>query len=363
MPSTPVDPLTQLLLDLCAMPCVTGEEGPIADWLADRYAARGDVVIRVGNSIVAAPPEQEGDDRPTVLLVGHTDVVPPTEDDLIPRVEGDLLVGRGASDMKSGLAVAMDAFEDDALRRGGYRLVLVGYAGEEGPHDGNELRAVLEAVPGLADASLALVLEPTDLRVQLGCMGALHAEVTFPGQAAHSARPWQGDNALSRAGAWLSGWRDRQPVDVDVDGLVYREVTSPTQAWTGNARNVIPAAFTVNVNHRFAPDKSLDEAEAQLRTLIAGMGPADGAEVVVTDRAPACPPSRTDPVVEAFITAAGAEVAPQQSWTDVARFAAVGVPALNYGPGITSQSHQRGEHVPIANLAPAREALGRFLRG
>jgi succinyl-diaminopimelate desuccinylase len=150
-------------------------------------------------------------------------------------------------------------------------------------------------------------------------------------------------------------------VDVDVDGLTYREVTNPTQAWTANARNVIPGSFTVNVNHRFAPDKSLEEAEAQLRALVTQVGPAEGAEVVVTDRAPACPPSRTAPIVEAFIAAADATVAAQQSWTDVARFAELGVPALNYGPGITSQSHQRGELVPVANLVPAREAVGRFL--
>ncbi|HUG83439.1 MAG TPA: M20/M25/M40 family metallo-hydrolase, partial [Euzebya sp.] len=132
----PPDPLTALLLELCAMPCVTGEEGPIADWLADRYAARGDMALRVGNSIVVAPPEAEGDERPTVLLVGHIDVVPPTPDDLVARIEGDLVVGRGSSDMKAGVAVGMHAFEDEGLRAGPYRLALVAYAGEEGPHEG-----------------------------------------------------------------------------------------------------------------------------------------------------------------------------------------------------------------------------------
>jgi succinyl-diaminopimelate desuccinylase len=360
-----MDDLTELLLDLCRMPCTTGEEGPIADWIADRYARRGDVVLRVGHSVVATPPQEEGDVRPTVLLVGHTDVVPPTDDDLEPRVEGDRLVGRGASDMKAGLAVAMHALEDEALRRGPHRLVLVAYAGEEGPHDGNELADVLQAVPGLADAALAVVLEPTDLEVQLGCMGALHAEVTFPGRAAHSARPWQGDNALTAAGTWLTAVHGRPPVDVEVDGLVYQEVTSPTQAWTANARNVIPGSFTVNVNHRFAPDKSLAEAEADLRSIVAfaTTPQTTGLHIEVVDRAPACPPSRTHPLVGAFVAATGARVTPKQAWTDVARFAEIGVPALNYGPGLTAQAHQAGEHVPIANLAAAREALALFLRG
>ena len=350
------DHLTQLLLDLCAMPCVTGDEGPIADWVADRYASRGDVVVRVANSIVAAVPEEAGDDRPLVLLVGHLDVVPPTPDDITPRIEGDLVVGRGTSDMKAGLAVAMDAFEDDALRDGPYRLVLVAYGGEEGGVDDNELRQVLTAVPGLTEAALAIVLEPTDLQVQLGCMGALHAEVTIAGQAAHSARPWHGHNALTAAGEWLAGWHERPPTDVTVDDLLFREVTSPTQAWTGNARNVIPGSFTVNLNYRFAPDKTLAEAEAVLREQIGDVG-----EVVITDRSPACPPSRDAEVVQAFVAAVDAEIAPKQAWTDVARFAEVGVPALNYGPGLGAQAHQRGEYVPIANLAPAREALGRFL--
>lgn len=351
------DPLTQLLLDLCAMPCVTGDEGPIADWVADRYASRGDVVMRVANSVVAAvPQERDADDRPLVLLVGHLDVVPPTEDDIEPRIEGDLVIGRGTSDMKAGVAVAMDAFEDQALRDGPYRLVLVAYGGEEGGVDDNELRQVLAAVPGLTDAALAIVLEPTDLQVQLGCMGALHAEVTFRGQAAHSARPWHGHNAVTAAGEWLAGWHERPPVDVTVDGLVFREVISPTQAWTDNARNVIPAAFTVNLNYRFAPDKSLEEAEAVLREQIGDVG-----DVVITDRSPACPPSRDAATVEAFVAAVDAEVTPKQAWTDVARFAEVGVPALNYGPGLGAQAHQRGEYVPIANLAPARAALARFL--
>ena len=348
--------LTELLVELCNMPCVTGSEGPIADWLADRYASRGDVVIRVANSVVAAPPEREGDDRPTVLLVSHTDVVPPTDDDIAARVEGDRVVGRGTSDMKSGMAVSMDAFEDQALRDGPYRLVLIGYAGEEGPHDGNELRQVLEAVPGLTHAALAIVLEPTDLEVQLGCMGSLHAAVTIEGQAAHSARPWHGDNAVTKAGEWLQELRTWQPEDVVVDDLTYREVANPTQAYTSNARNVIPGSFTVSINYRFAPDKDAAGAEAAIRSRIGDVG-----SVEIREIAPSCPPNRADDLVVAFTEAAEAVIAPKQAWTDVARFAEVGIPALNYGPGLTAQAHQRGEYVPIANLQPARDALGRFL--
>jgi succinyl-diaminopimelate desuccinylase len=356
--------LGNLLLELLAMPCVTGEEGPIASWLEERYGQRGDRVRRAANSVVVG--ETSGD-RPTVLLVGHTDVVPPTPQDLTPRREGELIVGRGASDMKAGLAVAMDAFEDPDLRQGPYNLVLVAYAGEEGAHAGNELGPVLVAMPDLTTAGLAVVLEPTDLQVQLGCMGALHAEVTVAGRAAHSARPWQGANALTAAGELLTELHTMQPQEISVDGLAFLEVFTATRAWTGpptsqggglGARNVVPDAFTVNINYRFAPDKDLDEAEARVAALVAGRG-----AVEIVDRAPAGRPRRDAPLVAAFVAATAATVEPKQAWTDVARFSEVGVPALNYGPGLTAQAHQAGEHVPETNLLQARDALGRFLAG
>lgn len=348
--------LTPLLLDLLAMPCVTGEEGPIADWLAARYTALGEDTLRVGHSLVVGSFD---DPRPLVLLVGHTDVVPPTEADLHPRVEQGVVYGRGASDMKAGLAVGMDCFEDAALRDGPYNLVLVAYAGEEGAHDGNELGPLLAAHPELARAALAIVLEPTDLSVQLGCLGAMHAEITFRGQAAHAARPWQGENALSKAGAFLTELHQRPPEDIEVDGLVYREVVTPTRAWTEpvrEARNVVPDRFTINCNYRFAPGKSVADAEAALRELV-----GDRAEVTIVDRAPAGAPSRSAPLVETFLGAVGAAVEAKQAWTDVARFTEVGVPALNYGPGLTAQAHQAGEHVPERHLDDARQALARFL--
>jgi succinyl-diaminopimelate desuccinylase len=347
--------LEDLLLELLAMPDVTGDEDRIATWFAARYAERGEAVQRVGHSVVVGDLD---DPRPTVLLVGHLDVVPPTDADREPRREGERIVGRGASDMKSGLAAGMAVFEDPALRGGARNLVLVGYAGEEGPHEANELGAVLTAVPALSGAALAIVLEPTDLEVQLGCLGALHAEVAFLGRAAHSARPWHGENALTKAGAFLAELHERGPADLDVDGLTYREVFTATGAWTDNARNVVPARFVVNVNYRFAPDKTLEEAEAAVRALV-----GDRAEVTIVDRAPAARPFASDPEVRAFTAAVGAAVQPKQAWTDVARLAEVGVPALNYGPGLTAQAHQAGEHVPRANLHEAASALRRYLGG
>jgi len=343
--------LADLLLDLLRVPSVTGSEAALADLLQSRLEAGRHAVRRIGDSLVASRRAPDGAD--TVLLVAHLDTVPPTPEDASPRVEGDRVIGRGASDMKAGLAVALDAFEAGSPTHG---LVLIAYAREEGAHADNELGAVLEAVPELAAADLAVVLEPTDLEVQLGCTGVLQAVVSFSGRAAHSARPWQGRNALTAAGALLTELDALAPRDVVVDGLVYRDVVVATQGWTSNARNVVPDRFTLNLNHRFAPDRTLDQAEERVRELV-----AERADVTVVDRAPPAPPSRSAPLVEEFIGAAKATVQPKQAWTDVGRFAQLGVPALNYGPGLTGQAHQAGEWVPAANLEVAREALRRFL--
>jgi succinyl-diaminopimelate desuccinylase len=262
--------------------------------------------------------------------------------------------------MKAGLAVAMDLFEDRGLRSGPVQLQLVAYAGEEGPHEGNELAPVLDEMPELTDAALGIVLEPTDLEVQLGCMGGLHARVQVPGRAAHSARPWQGRNAVTAAAPLLAELGRLQPRERTVDGLAFRDVVTVTQAWTENAHNVVPERFTINVNYRFAPDRSIAQAESELRAMIDRMA---GVPVVVdvVDRAPPAPPNRAHPYVQALIAAADGRVTAKQAWTDVARLAALGVPALNYGPGLTSQAHQAGEHVPVDNLHHARAVLAEFL--
>lgn len=380
--------LTRRLLDLLATPHTSGTEGPLADHLEQRYLDAGEVVRRAGNSLViggsapadattqrpGAPGDRWSGARPLVLLVGHIDVVPPTDDDRTPRVthhdDQEVVIGRGASDMQSGNVVAMRVFEDAALRtESPYELALVLYAGEEGPADGNELRSLLRAAPWLADAMLAIVLEPTDGDVELGCLGGLHALVRFHGQQAHSARPWHGRNALTMAGELLAELDQDHVHDVEVDGIAYRDVWSATQAWTTGLgpetdrddlpfRNVIPATFTLNLNLRFAPSRGLDAAEQELRERV---GSRADIEVEIVDRAPPAPPHRRTPIVEAFVAAVGAPVAGKQAWTDVARFAEFGVPALNYGPGLTAQAHQRGEFVPVDALVDADRRLRRFL--
>lgn len=362
------DDLVARLIEHCGYVCVTGEEGPIADEVATRYLDRGESVARVGNSVVVGRPSGT---RPLVLLVGHLDVVPPTDDDLEPvlstREDTEVVVARGSSDMKAGNVIAMRAFEDAQLRaESPYELALVLYGGEEGPADGNELRDVLAEVTWLREASLAIVLEPTDGQVQLGCLGGLHALLTFQGQQAHSARPWHGRNALTSAGSFLAELDADHMLDVEVDGVAYRDVWSATQAWTDGlgpgqqappVRNVIPGTFMVNLNLRFAPSRDLQTAAAELRKRI-----GDRAQVEIIDRSPPAPPRLDEPVVRTFVDQIDAEVAGKQAWTDVARFAEINVPALNYGPGLTAQAHQRGEYVQVDAMVDASIRLERFLR-
>lgn len=348
--------LTRRTVELCGRLSVTGDEAALADALAAEHA--GDRVARVGDSLVIGAQ----DSRPLVLLVGHLDVVPPSDAERTPHVVvhggTEVVVGRGASDMKGGVAVA-EALHAGMGDTSPFATVLVLYAGEEGPDEGNQLRQVLAEVPWLREAALAVVLEPTDLEVQAGCLGGLHAELTFRGRAAHSARPWLGDNALHRAGSFLTELDSRAPRDVDVSGVTYRDVWVATRAWTPQeARNVVPDAFVVNLNLRFAPDRTLDQAEQELRDLV-----GDRATVRIVDRAPPALPRLDDPLVARLVEAVAAPVTAKQAWTDVARLAQAGVPAVNYGPGLTAQAHRSGEYVPVDNLVSAYSGLARFLSG
>lgn len=345
-------PLIETLVEFVDIPSVTGHEEAIAAALESRLSQVAPV-RRIGNSVVVGDPSA----RPYFAFYGHTDTVP-EQGNGSAVIDGDRVRGLGTSDMKAGLAVMAHLLEDAELATGPYGLVGVFYDKEEGPADENGLERVLDEAPELLDAELSIVLEPTDLRVEVGCNGALNAEVTFVGAAAHSARPWFGENAVTKAGRWLAELHDREPESFIIDGLEFREVFSVTRAWGGIANNVIPARFTLNLNHRFPPVFSLDDAEARLREVAA---PAD--EVVIKDAAPAGAVATDDPHVARLEAIVGDRRTAKQGWTDVARLTARGLTALNYGPGESGQAHQATESVPAVNLDIAYNVLRRFLLG
>ena len=346
---TLVDTLTWLV----DIPSVTGKEGPLCEALTARLGAayKEDEIRRIGNSLVVGPRTS----RPLVLLVGHIDTVP-RQGQGPARIDGDRIFGLGTSDMKSGVAVMVHLLEDRSVRNGPYDVVGVFYDAEEGPHAKNGLEPVLQRLPWLAEADFAVVTEPTDLELQLGCQGLINATVRFEGKAAHSARPWLGENAVTRAGAWLAGLHRREPDPHEVGGLTFYEVFSVTRAAAGVANNVIPATFELNLNYRFAPHRTRAGARARLAEITEAADAVDVQECV--DGAPV---PEGNPFLDRLIQIADAAVTPKQAWTDVARLARYGIPAVNYGPGETAQAHQATESVPIANLDPAYRSLRRFL--
>ena len=344
--------LADLLEQLVNIPSVTGSEQEIVEWIGRRLAAARGEVVRHGLSLVWRAPRQG---RPLIVLAGHTDTVPPQGNARARRV-GDDLVGLGATDMKAGVAVMLALAESLAPESLGCDLACVFYDAEEGPAARNGLKRVLAESPWLADASLAVILEPTALAVEMGCNGILNVEVRVPGVAAHAARPWQGKNAVAEGAAWLAEITRYPVTSARVQGLEYRETLQVTMLSAGTARNVIPAEMLVNLNHRFTPDRTIEQAIAKLQARV----PAHFRFEVV-DQAPPGAVCVEHPEVQRFVRQSRAPVAGKQGWTDVARFTAAGIAAFNYGPGIPDLCHRADESCPIPNLGVAYDQLAAFL--
>lgn len=349
------DALTDLLETLVNLRSETGQEAEIAEWVTARLrgVGRGEI-LRSGNAVVWRG-AQRG--RPLVVLAGHLDTVPAQGNERARRADGKLY-GLGSTDMKAGDAVMLaiaESLDPDALR---FDLALVFYDAEEGPAVANGLGRLMGEMPWLRDARVAVLLEPTDLKVELGCNGVLNAEVRVSGVSAHSARPWTGVNAVERAAPWLVEITKVAPVARTIHGVQFVETLQVTTLRAGRARNVVPDELVVNLNHRFTPGTSADVAARALRARV----PAEF-EFEVVDRAESGAVCLDVPEVREFVDRFALEIAGKQGWTDVARFTAAGIPAFNFGPGVPELAHQRDEHCPIANLEPAYRRLADWLGG
>ena len=350
--------LTRALVDV---PSVSGTEEHLADLVEAALRGLGGLEVeRLGNAVLA----RTNLDLPSrVVLAGHLDTVP-IADNVPSRLDGDLLYGCGTTDMKAGDAVMLRL----AGRFGvpgaipAHDLTFVFYDNEEVDSALNGLGRVARERRGWLYGDLAVLLEPTDGEIEAGCQGTMRAVIDVPGRRAHSARSWLGVNAIHGAAgilAVLSAYRARE---VDIDGCHYREGLNAVRIDGGVAGNVIPDACRVEVNFRYAPDRDEDAAEAHLREVLAD-AVAAGAVLTVVDNAGGALPGLSEPAAAEFIAAVGRPARAKLGWTDVARFAAFGIPAVNYGPGDPQLAHTREEHVVVDRLQPAEDALTAYLSG
>ena len=341
--------LTAALIDI---PSESHDEARLADLVEG--ALRGQVhltVERLGNTVVARTSLGRAE---RVLIGGHLDTVP-SAGNLPHSLDGDLLYGLGACDMKGGVAVALKLAH--GMTEPTRDVTYVFYEGEEVASEFNGLQHLADQRPELLQADLAILMEPSDAGIEAGCQGTIRVDVRIPGVRSHSARSWMGVNAVHQAAEVLGRLRDYVPARPVVDGLEYREGLNAVGIRGGIAGNVIPDECVVTVNYRFAPDRTLGQAIEHVR------GVFEGYEVKVVDEAPAARPGLDRPAARDFVAAVGSTPRPKFGWTDVARFAALGVPALNFGPGDPSLAHAANEHVPIAQLRSCLAQLERWLTG
>lgn len=349
--------LLQRTADLVAVPSVSLDEGRLADEVeAELRGVTGLVVERIDDNVVART--QLGRSL-RLVLAGHLDTVPPNGN-AEPRLDGDVLWGLGAADMKGGLAVMLELAR--SVPEPAVDVTWVFYTAEEIAAVHNGLGHLFRDRPDLVTGDVALLMEPTGGAIEAGCQGSMRVVVTLAGRRAHTARPWMGRNAIHRAGpllTLLAGYEPRRPV---LDGCEFREAIEAVAIEGGVAGNVVPDRVAISVNLRVAPDRTASAAEAALREMLAGVLEPDD-DLKVVDVAEGAPPAMTHPLLVALRDRNDLQVRAKLGWTDVARFAAAGIPAANFGPGDSTLAHTPEERVDRASLDAAYAALADLLKG
>ena len=346
--------VVELTRTICDIESVSGNETELAD--AIETALRGFdhlEVIRDGDAIIARTNLGRAK---RVVIAGHIDTVPVAENLPVKFLQFEreqVLWGRGTVDMKAGVAVQLKLAA--TITEPNVDVTWVFYDHEEVDAALNGLGRISRNRPELLNAQFAVLCEPSSAQVEGGCNGTMRATVTTRGLKAHSARPWMGENAVHKMGEVLVKLAAHTPDEVEVDGLVYRESLNAVMASGGIATNVIPDEYQLTVNYRFAPSKSAADAEAHLREFFAGH------ELEVVDVAEGARPGLDLPEAAAFVAAVGSTPKPKYGWTDVARFSALGIPAVNFGPGDPNKAHADDENVPVSQIYACETALAKWL--
>ena len=339
--------LTATLVDV---PSVSGDEKVLADAVEEALRALRHLDVERDDNVVLARTNLGRARR--VVLAGHLDTVP-IADNVPSRLDGETLWGCGTSDMKSGLAVMLRAAA--LLSSPAHDLTFVFYDCEEIEAERNGLGRLARERPEVLLADLAILLEGTNGGIEAGCQGTLRAEISVDGVRAHSARSWLGVNAIHRAGEVLRRLEAYSAREVDIDGCVYREGLNAVRISGGVAGNVVPDSCVVTVNFRFAPDRTVEAAFEHVRSVF------DGYPVSLVDAAPGALPGLAEPAAAEFARAVGATPVAKYGWTDVARFAELGIPAVNFGPGDPNLAHKRDENVNVVTIRECERALLAYL--
>ena len=344
--------LVELTMDLCNLESVSGSEKQLADAIERALALPHLRVLRDGNAVVAST----NSGKPRVLIAGHIDTVPvannlPSQLHHFEREQ--VIVGRGSVDMKGGVAVMLKLASELVNPR--YDISWIFYDNEEVDSSKNGLGRLAQNHPELLKGEFAILCEPTSALVEGGCNGTLRALIKTKGVKAHSARPWMGENAIHKATPILQKLSAFEPQTIAVDGLEYRESLNAVSIKAGIAGNVIPDLCEVEINYRFAPSKNAQAAKAQIEELFSGF------EIEFVDVAEGARPGLDTELARQFLAATATTARPKYGWTDVARFSALGIPAINFGPGDPSLAHADNENLPVGHLFDVEKGLRSWL--
>ena len=342
-----LDKLTQ---ELIVIESVTGDENKILDFI-EEYLQNSEFsgeIIRNNGGIIAYYPSSES----SIALVGHVDTVPIDPNQVFIN-DASKIYGRGSVDMKSGIAVMLEV-----LTKNFKDVLAVFYTAEEGPMVNNGLELLMPILKNDFNLEFAVILEPTNGEVQLGCLGSANADLQINGKSAHSARPWMGENPIFKLSEVINFIHDNEIEEHSIDGLLFKQIITATTISGGSANNVIPSYVNLNINFRFLPTQNEVEAAKFLIDTFSKYG-----DIKIKNTSNGALPNLQSQKVKDFISITGTEVTPKQAWTDIARFTKENIPAVNYGPGNPLLAHSPDEFVNTNQIVESYELIVKYLKG
>ena len=342
-----VDTTLQKLINISS---VTGDEVLILDFI-EEFLSKNNFsgeLIRNDGGIIAIPKNSSQ----KIALVGHVDTVPLSKTQKLKFDDIDLISGRGSVDMKGGISIILHSLVEE-----NQDIIGVFYTAEEGPYEMNGLGDLMPTILSNKNLEFSIILEPTNCEIELGCLGTLNANIKLKGIAAHSARPWVGENPIYKIGDISKKVSDNEITLLDIEGLEFKQVLSITKVSSGIANNVIPDEAMLNINFRFSPEMTNDDAQNFINNMFSEFG-----EIEITSSSEGAMPNIENSNIKNFISSTGLSPNPKQAWTDIARFYSHGIASVNFGPGDPLLAHTADEHVSKKQLLESYELLMNFLR-